>query len=151
MRAVLDTNVLTRSLPGRNNAAEQTVLALTRSPHVLVLSDFILDELGRVLRYDRQRKIHGLSDSRIDDFVNRLRAESLIVPVPTAPATAVVLADPNDDPIVATAVLGQADVLCTWDRHLYQPVVVQYLHQFRVRVMREGALLLELQQTGGTP
>jgi putative PIN family toxin of toxin-antitoxin system len=144
MRVLLDTNVLARALPGRGNAAEQTLLAVSQSPHLLILSEFILDELGRVLRYERQRRIHGLDDSRIDQFVDRLRANAVLVPVPPAATSAVVLSDPDDDPIVATAALGQADVLCTWDRHLYQPVVVQYLHQFRVRVMREAALLTEL-------
>lgn len=150
MRTVIDTNVLARALPGRNNAAEQVLLTVSQPPHVLVASEFILDELGRVLRYDRQRRIHGLDDARIDQFVERLRQDALLVPVPPAATGAVVLADPDDDPIVATAVLGQADVLCTWDRHLHQAAVVQYLQQFHVRVMREAALLAELRQAGGT-
>jgi len=146
MRVVLDTNVLARALPGRNNAAELVLLSLCQSPHVLVASDFLLDELGRVLRYDRQRKIHGLTDEAIDEYVAYVRDAAVIVPVPAAAANAVVLSDPDDDPIVATAVLGQADVLCTWHRHLYQAAAVQYLHRFRIRVMREGDLLAELRQ-----
>jgi putative PIN family toxin of toxin-antitoxin system len=150
MRVVLDTNVLARALPGRNNAAELALLAVCQPPHALIASDFLLDELERVLRYDRQRRIHGFDDAQIDAFVDHIRQAAVVVLVPAAAADAVVLSDPDDDPIVATAVLGQADVLCTWDRHLYQPAVVQYLHQFRVRVMREGDLLAELRQPGSS-
>lgn len=151
MRVVLDTNVLARALPGRNNAAELVLLAASAPPHVLIVSEFLLDELERVLRYERQRKIHGLDDRRISDFVDRVRSAAVVVPVPAATADAVVLSDPNDDPIVATAVLGQAEVLCTWDRHLYQAAVMQYLYQLHVRVMREAELLAEWRGAAGTP
>ena len=38
----------------------------------------------------------------------------------------VVIADPDDDPIVQTAVLGGADFLCTRDAHLLQAAAVEY-------------------------
>jgi predicted nucleic acid-binding protein len=38
----------------------------------------------------------------------------------------VVLKDPNDDPVVYTAVAGGADVICTVDRHFYQPNVLAF-------------------------
>lgn len=148
MRVVLDTNVLARALPGRNNAAEATLLLLLQSPRALILSEFMLAELARMLRYERMRRIHGLSDEDLDKFVNQLRQAAEIVNVPAAAADAVVLSDPDDDPIVATAVLGHADVLATWDRHLFQQSVTDFLLRFGVRVMRETDLLVELRRAG---
>ena len=148
MRVVLDTNVLARALPGRNNAAEAALLLVVESPHTLILSEFMLAELARILRYERMRRIHGLPDEQLDAFVDRLRQAAEIVDVPAAAADAVVLADPDDDPIVATAVLGHAEVLATWDRHLFQAEVIEYLSHYGVRVMRETELLAELRAAG---
>lgn len=142
MRVVLDTNVLARATPGRNSPAKQVLDALLGAPHVLVSSEFLLNELGRALRYDRVRAIHGLDDTAIDAYVQALRDASLVVDVP---ATVAVATDPNDDPVIATAIEGQADVLCTWDRHLFAPAVQQHLTQVGVRVLRDTDLLSELQ------
>jgi putative PIN family toxin of toxin-antitoxin system len=148
MRVVLDTNVLARALPGRNNAAEAVLLMLVEPPHVLIASEFMLVELARVLRYERMRRIHGLSDDQLDVFVDRLRQCAEVVEVPAAATDAVVLSDPDDDPIVATAALGRAEVLATWDRHLFEPQVQEYLRRLGVRVMRETDLLAELRAAG---
>ena len=142
MRVVLDTNVLARATPGRNSPAKQVLDALLVAPHVLVSSEFLLTELGRALRYDRVRAIHGLDDAGIDAYVQALRDASLVVALPP---TVAVSTDPNDDPVIATAIEGQADVLCTWDRHLFAPSVQQHLTQVGVRVLRDTALLNELQ------
>jgi putative PIN family toxin of toxin-antitoxin system len=142
MRVVLDTNVLARATPGRNSAARQLLDVLLQSPHVLVSSEFLLSELGRALRYDRVRAIHGLDDPAIDAYVQAVRDASLVV---VLPATAAVATDPDDDAVIATAIEGQADVLCTWDKHLFAPAVQQYLAPAGVRVLRDTDLLRELQ------
>jgi len=38
----------------------------------------------------------------------------------------VVLADPDDDPVVHTAVIGPADILCTLNRHFFTDEVCDY-------------------------
>lgn len=142
MRVVLDTNVLARATPGRNSPAKQVLDALLLPPHVLVSSDFLLDELGRALRYDRVRAIHGLDEAAIDAYVQATRDACLVVALP---ATVAVSTDPNDDPVIATVVEGQADVLCTWDRHLFAPLVRAHLAPLGIRVLRDTDLLHELQ------
>lgn len=79
MRVVLDTNVLARATPGRNSPARQVFDALLVEPHVLVSSEFLLNELGRALRYQRVRAIHGLDDTAIDAYVQAIRDASLVV------------------------------------------------------------------------
>jgi hypothetical protein len=142
MRVVLDTNILARATPGRNSPAKQVLESLLHPPHVLVSSEFLLNELRRILRYGRVRAIHGLDDSVIDDYIHAIRAASLVV---THGTPAAISADPNDDPVIATAIEGQADVLCTWDRHFFSAAVQQHLGQVGVRVLRDTELLRELQ------
>ncbi|HEY5313593.1 MAG TPA: putative toxin-antitoxin system toxin component, PIN family [Pirellulales bacterium] len=150
MRVVLDTNVVARALPGRNNAAEAVLLLLLQPPHTLIVSEFVLAELARMLRYGRMRRVHGLPDDQLDAFVGHLRQGAEIVDVAAAAADAVVPSDPDDDPIVATAVLGHAEALATWDRHLFSAPVQAYLQRFGIRVMRETDVLAELRQIGRT-
>jgi len=50
MRAVLDSNVLARAMYGVGGPAEESVRRLTAPPHVLIVSEFLLRELRRVLR-----------------------------------------------------------------------------------------------------
>jgi predicted nucleic acid-binding protein len=62
MRIVLDTNVLARAAMRTSGLGRELLLRCTENPHVLVLSEFIISEVSRVLRYPRVRKSHGLSD-----------------------------------------------------------------------------------------
>lgn len=143
MRVVLDTNVLARALPGRESPARRLLQAVLLPPHVLIASDFLLNELARVLRYPRVQQIHGLDDASLDTFVQSLGEASLVVDAgqPAAP----IATDADDDPIIRTAIEGQADVLCTWDRHFFAPPVVEHLAKAGIRVLRDTELLLELQ------
>jgi hypothetical protein len=52
-----------------------------------------------------------------------------------------VLTDPNDDPVVYTAVAGGADVLCARDRDFYDSNVLAFCAREDIRVMDDLALL----------
>jgi predicted nucleic acid-binding protein len=68
---------------------------------------------------------------------------SLVVSVPVT-VDAIVPGDPNDDPIVATAVIAQAQVLSTLDRHLRSPSVVNYCAVRGIEVLTDLELLSHL-------
>src|SRR6266404_3901730 len=104
MRIVLDTNVLARAVRGGTGPAAELLGIVMLPPHTFILSPFLLSELSRVLRYPRMRKLHKLDDAELDTYVQSLQAAALVVNPPSAPS--VVSADPDDDPIVATAVAG---------------------------------------------
>ena len=144
MRVVLDTNVLARAAPNVRACAE-LLLRCCEDPHVFLLSEFIISEVSRVLRYPRMRKVHGLSDEDIEQYLGYLRSGCVVVALPAEPPPAVVASDPQDDPIVATAVAGRASVLCSLDRHLYQPGVVAYCGAHGIEVMGDIDLMRRLQ------
>lgn len=52
--------------------------------------------------------------------------------------------DPKDDPILATAIVGQASVLCTLDRHFRQADVRAFCEAHSLRVLSDVELLAEL-------
>jgi putative PIN family toxin of toxin-antitoxin system len=144
MRIVLDSNVLARAARPVLGPAREVFLRSTEEPHVLVLSGFIISELRRVLRYDRVRKMHGLDDAGIERYILAVESVGSMVTIPVAWQGPIVVRDPNDDPIVHTAVAGAADVLCTRDRHLHHSDVTQYCRSRGIEVVADIELLARL-------
>jgi len=146
MRIVLDTNVLARAAIRVSGLARELLLRCTEDPHVIVLSEFIISEVSRVLRYPRMRNAHRLSDEEIEQYLGHLRSVCVVVVLPTETPPPVVAADAQDDPIVATAVVGQVAVLCSRDRHLHQPEVVAYCRDHAIEVMDDIDLMRRLRE-----
>lgn len=144
MRIVLDTSILVRTTERSHGPARDLLLQVIAGPHTLVLSNEILNELARVLRYPRLQEFYGLSDTRIHDFLGLLREVSEIVtlnPILVLPSR-----DPNDIVVLQTAVLGDADVLCTKDEDFYSPPASEFLRKLGVAVMDDLSLLHRLRK-----
>lgn len=146
MRIVLDTNILARAASGPPSPAGELLKLCLQAPHVLCVSPFLISELSRVLRYDRVRRIHGMPDQAIDQFLLDLQIASLTVDIQDETATGVVAHDPDDDPIVATAMAAKSDVLCTLDRHLRTASVVAFCDQQGIEIISDVELLARLRR-----
>lgn len=141
MRIVCDSNVLARATVRPRGPARAVFLAALTPPHQLVLSEPMLIELTRVLRYERVRRQAQLTDEEIDAFLSNLREVAEVVQLPDViPQLAT---DPDDDLVVATAVAGKCDALCTRDRHLQHRVVQAYCATFGIRVLTDLELMAE--------
>jgi putative PIN family toxin of toxin-antitoxin system len=147
MRIVLDTNVLARAATGPPSPASELLLRCVTHPQLLCVSPYLLTELNRVLRYPRVQKLHGMSDIEIEAFVRDIQLASLTVTVLPAAVAAVVAKDPDDDPIVATAIIAQASYLCTRDQHLFSGSVVEYCAARGISVVSDIELLSRLKAT----
>lgn len=62
--------------------------------------------------YERVRILSRLTDREVVEYLSYLQAKEISEMVFPGPAPPVVLSDPEDDPVVHTAVVGQADALC---------------------------------------
>jgi len=110
VRVFLDTNVLASALTTRGLCAELFEVVLLS--HELLISDPVLQELERIL----PGKL-GQSVSVTAGFVALLRAEAMLVKgEPPFPS----LRDPDDEPIIASALAGQALVFVTGDKALLE-------------------------------
>jgi predicted nucleic acid-binding protein len=67
----------------------------------------------------------------------------IVVPAEGPP---LVLKDPNDDPVVYTALAGGADVLCTVDRQFCEPNVLSFCARYDIQVMTVVELLQALRR-----
>lgn len=149
MRAVLDTNILARAARGGAGPAAEVVRNLLGAPNVLILSLPLVSELGRTLRYPRLRKMHGLDDAGIDVYEQQLQAGAHIVNPPAGLPAAIVTHDPGDDPVIAAAICGQAQVVCTRDHHFRHPDVQAYCSLHGIQILDDLELLRLLRAAGG--
>ena len=146
MRVVLDTNVLVRANPKADGSARNLFTELAHSPeHTLIVSPFLLEEVERVLAYPRLQSLWPLEPAQIQEYTAALDDFSEMVH--PGPAPAVVLSDPKDDPVIETALLGRADVLCTLDRHFGHPDVLAFCTKRSLRVLTDVDLLSDLRKT----
>lgn len=145
MRAVLDTNVLVRATKNASGPARELLRQFETERHVFIVSNAILVELVRVLDYPRVRAMHRLTDEECLEFIRSLHDAAEVVALGDTPAAGVSV-DPDDDPVIQTAVEGKADVLCTLDRHLRTQNVQDYCLCHGIRVLTDVELLDELRR-----
>ena len=142
MRIVLDTTILVRATENSHGLARELLLNIVASQHTLLLSAEMLYELARVLRYPRLRAFYGLSEERIYDFVGYLREVSEIVPL--SPLMSMPIRDVNDIVVLQTAVIGEANILCTRDEDFYDPVATEFLSKLGITVTDDISLMHRL-------
>lgn len=118
MGSVLDTNVLLSGIAYPASIPGKIVTAWRHGSLDVVLSEYILDELRRVLPTLRHR--HGLSATEIDDLVDILSIQAEVV-TPAARSTPE-LRDEKDQPVLGTllAALHENGACCliTGDKDL---------------------------------
>jgi putative PIN family toxin of toxin-antitoxin system len=142
VKIVLDTTILVRANEHSQGLARELLLTIIDSEHRLILSNEILNELARVLRYPRLQTFYDLPETLVYDYVAFLHRSSEIValnPLVMAP-----IRDVNDVIVMQTAIIGEADVLCTKDEDFFEPPAVEYLRKMGITVMDDVALLQRL-------
>jgi putative PIN family toxin of toxin-antitoxin system len=142
MRIVLDTNILVRAnAKAKGPARELLLLIVSSREHVLLLSPFLLKELERVFGYSRVRAATKLTDEEIAEYLSYILAKGISELIFPGPAPRIVPSDPDDDPVVHTAVVGRADILCTLNRDFYHASVLQYCKERGVLVGNDVEIL----------
>jgi len=139
MRVVLDTNILVRAFAAPQGPAGELFERIA-ADHLLIVSLASLEELARVLAYDRVRRLHRQSQAAIGEFIESVESCSLVVPLPE-PLPRVVTHDPDDDIVVATAVAGKVAAICTLNRHFRHEDVVRYCRKQGIEIVGDVELL----------
>jgi uncharacterized protein len=142
VKIVLDTTILVRANEHSHGLARQLLLSVVESQHTLLLSNEMLYELARVLRYPRLRAFYDLPENLVYDYVEFLRRSSEIVdlnPLVIAP-----IRDVNDIIVMQTAIIGEADILCTKDDDFFAKPACDYLSKLRIAVLDDISLMHRL-------
>jgi putative PIN family toxin of toxin-antitoxin system len=116
VKVVLDTNVLVSGLMLPDSVPGRIVAAWRGAQFELVLSESLLDEIGRVLSYPKIQGRLRWGQDEIARFLLLLRFKADIVDITGEKAS--VPRDPGDDPILATLLAADADCLVSGDGDL---------------------------------
>jgi len=98
--------------------------------------------LARVLRYPRLQEFYGLTEDMVFEYSKLLRRSSEIVtldPLVIAP-----IRDVNDIVVMQTAIIGEADILCTTDEDFFDSPASEYLRKMDISVLDDVALMQRL-------
>ena len=114
IRAVLDTNVYVAALLSRDGSPARIIRALGDGLLDTVVCPRLLAELRGVLA--RPKIAERVDAARAEDFMQWLGRVATTVPDPGVIAQ--VSPDPDDDYLIALALIGRAEVIVSGDAHL---------------------------------
>lgn len=111
VRILLDTNVIISGFLSAKGPPGQLLQAWLDGRFDLVTSPTQLVELERALSYEKLRD--RINSDQVRDFVDNIDVMAVVVSsVPTLTRSP----DPDDNPILATAIAGQADLIVSGDK-----------------------------------
>jgi putative PIN family toxin of toxin-antitoxin system len=121
LRAVLDTNVFVSAFLSCNptSPTKELIRRWEEEEFILLVSDALLEEVAEKL-VER-----GIEQERVIDFLTLIGRLAEWVNVPPEAVSPVIVGDPDDDHILACAVVGKADYLVSYDPH-FEPLGEEY-------------------------
>ena len=134
LRAVLDTNILVSALISPNGTPAKIIAAWRDAAFDLATSYPLLDELATTLARPKLSQRYRITARDIGDVLILFRKMALVVSVKELPR--VLLSDPADLVVLATAIESESSYLVTGDRELLN------LHRHgSVRIVRASEFL----------
>lgn len=118
MKAVLDANVFVSALINTRGTPKQLIDLWREEAFELLISNAILDEIGRVLRYPKIAALHKLTETELQTFLALLGEEVLVAPTETLHVSL----DESDNRYLECAVAGGAEYLVTGDKLHLLPI-----------------------------
>jgi putative PIN family toxin of toxin-antitoxin system len=111
LRVVVDTGILIGALITSGTPPDLIYRAWRKKAFELITSEWQLEELRRVSRYPKLRKY--LKPAEVGTLVNGLRRQAIVLQeLPKVEFSP----DPDDNPLLATAIAGMAEYLLTGDK-----------------------------------
>ena len=111
MRIVLDANILVSALISEEGYPAQVLAAIKRERVTLVTSAYQIEELRGVLARERLKPY--IRPEEAADLLYHLEAVGLVVSeLPEVSLSP----DPKDNPILATAIAGEAELIVSGDK-----------------------------------
>jgi putative PIN family toxin of toxin-antitoxin system len=116
IRAVLDANVLVSALLNPESPPATVLTAWRSEQFQLVLSEAILEEIARVLRYPKIAKRHGWHERQVRRFLEDVAYLAILTPGHLR--LNVIREDPPDDRYLECAIESAAHYIVSGDAHL---------------------------------
>ncbi|MFI5104041.1 MAG: putative toxin-antitoxin system toxin component, PIN family, partial [Terriglobales bacterium] len=105
----------------------------------------MLVELAAVLRYPRIQSLYQLSEEQVFTYVQLLREVGEVVTVDDL--LPVPIRDPKDVAVLQTAVIGEADVICTRDSDFYAAATRTFCATLGIEVCTDLELVTRIKRS----
>lgn len=111
MRVVLDTGIFISAFLNTEGYPRKAVNLWLDKEFQLIRSEWQLEEIKRVSHYDRLKE--RIAPQEIGFLINRLKRRATVLKeIPNVDYST----DPDDNPIIATAIAGEAQYLVSGDK-----------------------------------
>ncbi|HEX8682634.1 MAG TPA: putative toxin-antitoxin system toxin component, PIN family [Ardenticatenaceae bacterium] len=117
MRVVIDTNVVISRFLSASGPPAQLFAQWESRAFELLVSEPILAEYARVLRYQLLRVRHKMSDEEIDEVIDEFKSLGMLIEIEEV--IEAVEDDPDDNKFIECAITGKADYIISGDTHLF--------------------------------
>lgn len=139
LKAVIDINLFVSGvISGKGNPAKPMELWANRA-FLAVISEQMVEELERVLRYPHIKNKYNLKNEEIEQAVGTIKKFAVLVP--DVIKLNVVKDDPDDDKVLACALAVKADYIVSGDRHLLELGVFENIPIVTVKDFIERCIL----------
>ena len=116
LKVVIDINLFVSGvISKKGNPARLLQLWYDRA-FLVVISEQMVEELRRVLRYPRIRNKYNLKDEEIEQVVGMIKKFAIVLP--DIIELDVIKDDPDDNKVLACALAVKADYIVSGDSHL---------------------------------
>jgi putative PIN family toxin of toxin-antitoxin system len=116
MKVLLDTNIFLSGLISPDGVPGQIVQAWREAKFEIVLSEYVLEEIGRVLCYPKIKSRLKWDQKKIEQFLFLLKMKSVLIEPLGIEAN--VSRDKKDNPILSCFLASKADYLVTGDKDI---------------------------------
>ncbi|MCC7366799.1 MAG: putative toxin-antitoxin system toxin component, PIN family [Chloroflexi bacterium] len=149
LRVVIDTNVWISAFINPVGVPARLISLVRDRSILLVLSDYLVEEIQDVVRRPRILRRLKLEPSHIDIVLHEILFSSVYV---VTDGMLRICRDPDDDAILETAVRGRADYLVTRDDHIKRDAdLMAHLADEGVGVISLAELLRRVESTRPVP
>jgi putative PIN family toxin of toxin-antitoxin system len=116
LKIVLDSNILVSALINLHGSPAQIIDYVFQNRIRLFISPSIVEELERVLSYQKLMKRHGLGREKLKEFISDLL--SIMLLIQGKETIKVIMEDPSDNKYLSYALNTKADFIISGDVHL---------------------------------
>lgn len=116
IKVVLDTNLFVSGAISCSGNPDKILRAWQEARFILVISESIIKEIEKVLRYPKIQKKYYLEEKDIQEIIESLWIDAQVTPGRLK--VNLIIDDPSDNKFLSCACEGKADYIVTGDKHL---------------------------------
>lgn len=116
LKVVIDINLFVSGVISKKGNPARLLQLWHNRAFLVIISEQMVEDLGRVLRYPRLKNKYNLQNEEIEQAVSAIK--KFAVMLPNTIELDVIKDDPDDNKVLACALAVKADYIVSGDSHL---------------------------------